>query len=202
MKAVQQVVTTGVVLMTDPPTVDVSLAPSLLSGVEHGEEGDFAVFYRREYAAVVALSYALTGRGGVAEDVAQEAFLITHQRWLKVSGYEKPGAFVRRVAANLAVSQRRRFAAEARAKARLAIPGWSGQDDIDVPDPGFWRAVRALPPRQAQVLALHYLEDRPAEEIAMILGCSASTVRVHLHRGRLALEQLLHEPRLTEGSHS
>lgn len=153
--------------------------------------GGFEAFYRAEYRAVVALAYALCGRGGVAEDLAQEAFLVTHQRWVRVGGYDKPGAFVRRVVANMAVSQRRRLAAEGRAVARLAVRAPSTGDEIEAHDPEFWRAVRALPHRQAQVLALYYLEDRPAEEIASILGCSAATVRVHLHRGRLALEQLL-----------
>lgn len=151
----------------------------------------FDTLYRSEYSAVVALAFALCGRSALAEDMAQEAFIITHQHWADVAGYERPSAYVRRVAANLAVSQRRRLAAETRAKARLSVRAWTGASDIEVPDPGFWRAVRSLPPRQAQVLALHYLEDKPAEEIGVILGCAASTVRVHLHRGHQALEQLL-----------
>lgn len=153
----------------------------------------FDTLYRTEYPAVVALAFALCGRSALAEDMAQEAFIVTHQHWAVVAGYEKPGAYVRRVAANLAVSQRRRLAAETRAKARLSVRAWTGASEIEVPDPGFWRAVRSLPPRQAQVLALHYLEDKPAEEIGTILGCSPATVRVHLHRGRQALEQLLTE---------
>jgi RNA polymerase sigma-70 factor (ECF subfamily) len=40
-------------------------------------------------------------------------------------------------------------------------------------------------------VALHYLEDRPVAEIADILGCNETTVRVHLHRGRLALAKRL-----------
>jgi RNA polymerase sigma-70 factor (ECF subfamily) len=59
-------------------------------------------------------------------------------------------------------------------------------------DERFWHEVRALPSRQAQCVALHYLEDRPVVEIAEILGCSSSTVKVHLHRGRLALAERLH----------
>jgi RNA polymerase sigma-70 factor, ECF subfamily len=179
--------------MTGPPRDRYTPAPMLTSGHHALGATGFDAFYRREYPAVVALAYALCGRGGVAEDIAQEAFIVTNQRWNKVRAYDKPGAFVRRVAANMAVSQRRRLAAEGRAKARLAVRAPSTADSIDIPDPAFWRAVRALPRRQAQVLALYYLEDRPAEEIGTILGCSPSTVRVHLHRGRLALEELLRE---------
>jgi RNA polymerase sigma factor (sigma-70 family) len=152
----------------------------------------FEVLYQQEYAAVVALAYALCGRSGPAEDLAQEAFLVAHQRWARVGGYERPGAFVRRVVVNMAISYGRRRASEARALSRLA----GGRPDVTVLEPAdadFWHAVRRLGGRQAQVLALYYLEDRPADDIGEILGCSSATVRVHLHRGRQALQAMFGE---------
>jgi len=154
----------------------------------HNASNDaFTDFYRAEYHAVVALAYALTGRAAVAEELAQDAFLVTHKNWERVSAYDAPAAFVRRVTANMAVSFARRLAAEARALARLAArsPKWSAP--LEPPDADFWRTVRSLPRRQAQVLTLRYLEDLPDDEIAQILGCSEATVRVQLHNGRLAL---------------
>jgi RNA polymerase sigma-70 factor (ECF subfamily) len=123
----------------------------------------------------------------VAEELAQDAFLVAHRHWARVSVYDAPGAFVRRVVANMSVSFTRRLAAEARALARLAArsPKWS--TPLEPTDADFWRSVRSLPRRQAQVLALRYLEDRSDGEIAAILGCSVATVRVHLHNGRIAL---------------
>jgi RNA polymerase sigma-70 factor, ECF subfamily len=147
----------------------------------------FSAFYQGNYHAVVALAYALTGRPSVAEELAQDAFLVAHRNWARVSAYEVPGAFVRRVVSNMAVSFTRRLAAEARALSRLAArpPTWS--TPLEPTDADFWRSVRSLPRRQSQVLALRYLEDLPDDEIGRILGCSAATVRVHLHNGRVAL---------------
>jgi RNA polymerase sigma-70 factor, ECF subfamily len=51
--------------------------------------------------------------------------------------------------------------------------------------------VRALPRRQAQVVALHYLEDRPVAEIADALGIASGTVKKHLHDGRRELARRL-----------
>ncbi len=48
-------------------------------------------------------------------------------------------------------------------------------------DEEFWRAIRELPRRQAQCVALRYLEDRTVAEVASILGITSSTVRVHMH---------------------
>jgi RNA polymerase sigma-70 factor (ECF subfamily) len=99
------------------------------------------------------------------------------------------------VVANLAVSYGRRRAAEGRALVRLAGRARSSVDDLEPVDAAFWRTVRSLPRRQAQTVALFYLEDRAAEEIAEILHCSVSTVRVHLHRGRVTLEEKWREGR-------
>jgi RNA polymerase sigma-70 factor, ECF subfamily len=157
-----------------------------IAGIK-GSSDAFTAFYGGEYHSVVALAYALTGRAAVAEELAQDAFLVAHLNWARVSAYEVPGAFVRRVVSNMAVSFTRRLAAEARALARLAgrSPKWSSP--LDPADVDFWRSVRSLPRRQAQVLALRYLEDLHDEGIARVLGCSEATVRVHLHNGRLAL---------------
>lgn len=54
-----------------------------------------------------------------------------------------------------------------------------------------WREVRRLPKRQAQAIALKYLEDRPVDEIAEILGTSPGTIKTHLRRGRETLARRL-----------
>jgi RNA polymerase sigma-70 factor, ECF subfamily len=76
--------------------------------------GGFEHFYLREYRGVVELAYALSGNRAGAEDIAQEAFLRAHRDWPRVGHYQHPGAWVRRVAANLATSTVRRRLIEAR----------------------------------------------------------------------------------------
>ena len=153
---------------------------------------DFAAFYRGEYRSVVGLAYALSGSRIAAEDIAQDAFLAAHKEWDRVAFYDKPEAWVRRVVSNLSVSFARTKAREAGALARLK-PRGSYLPRMPEEDAHFWKAVRGLPKRQAQVIALHYLEDRPVTDIAWILGCSANTVKVHLHKGRERLARKLDE---------
>jgi RNA polymerase sigma-70 factor, ECF subfamily len=90
---------------------------------------------------------------------------------------------------------------------RLGLPAPAGRGRALVrlaarrqPDPplrpevlDFWRAVRSLPSRQRQAVALFYLEDWPVAEIARFLGCTETTVRGHLHRGRATLARRLGE---------
>jgi RNA polymerase sigma factor (sigma-70 family) len=151
----------------------------------------FESFYRREFREVVGLAYALSGSRLGAEDLAQEAFIAAHQRWDRIGQYDKPGAWVRRVVANKAVSGFRRKAAEAKALARLAGQRRQPLPEMEPEDEDFWRTVRRLPNRQAQAIALFYVEDRSVIEIADILDCSPSTAKVHLFRGRQALAKKL-----------
>jgi RNA polymerase sigma-70 factor (ECF subfamily) len=151
----------------------------------------FDGFYRREYPAVVALAYALCGRPGVAEELAQDAFLTAHRKWEEVARYERPSAFVRRVVINAAVSHHRRLAAEARAVGRLIAGARPAPAVLEGGTAACWRLVRDLPPRQAQAIALFYLEDRSTDEIAEVMDCAEATVRVHLHRARTTLAQRL-----------
>ena len=150
---------------------------------------DFTAFYDREIRSVVGLAYVLSGSRNGAEDLAQDAFVAAYRHWDRVGAYEDPGAWVRRVAANRSISNGRRRVAEAKALLRLggeriAIPGLS-DDNEDL-----WSAVRRLPPRQAQVVALRYWDGRSGREIAEILELSEATVKSHLQRARQMLAQI------------
>jgi RNA polymerase sigma factor (sigma-70 family) len=54
-------------------------------------------------------------------------------------------------------------------------------------------AVARLPRREADAFVLLRLERLETAEVAQIMGCSESTVRVHLHRAVIRLARELHE---------
>ena len=51
--------------------------------------------------------------------------------------------------------------------------------------------MRSLPRRQAQAIALRYLEDMPVAEVARVLGTAEGTVKKHLYEGRKKVVRLL-----------
>jgi RNA polymerase sigma-70 factor (ECF subfamily) len=158
-----------------------------------GTEETFEGFYHREYRAVVALVYALSGSRAAAEDVAQDAFLAAYRDWDRLAQHPRPAAWIRRVAANRAVSAWRRRVAEVRAVRRLTGSAGPPPDEMDPTAVRVWSQVRRLPKRQAQSLALRYLEDLSVEQIAEVLDCSAGSVKQHLHRGQQTLARRLGE---------
>lgn len=147
---------------------------------------DFATFAARERTALIAFAWSLTGDRATAEDLAQDALETAWRHWDRVADYDRPGAWARRVVANRATDRGRRSGREQRALQRLGgMP--APEYELQAPDRRFWAAVRGLPQRQAQVVALHYLEDRSVADIAGVLGISTGAVKSHLHRGRQAL---------------
>lgn len=146
--------------------------------------------YRREYPALMILAYGLSGSRAAAEELVQDAFLAAHRQWSRIGSYDDLGAWLRRVVVNRSVSAVRRRVAETRALTRLGgrreLPGV-----LPEPDEELWRAVRGLPRRQAQAVALHYFDDRSIAQTAAILDCAEGTVKAHLHAARQALAKVL-----------
>jgi RNA polymerase sigma-70 factor, ECF subfamily len=155
---------------------------------------DFACFFRRNYQGVVGLAAVLCGSMETAEDLAQEAFAAAQREWPRIGVYDNPAAWVRRAVVNRAASLRRRRFVEARALLRLRGRRQLDPDTALAPeDAAVWRAVRGLSRRQAQVVALVYLEDLSIAEAAIVLGCGEGTAKTHLRRAKAALADRLGE---------
>ena len=73
-----------------------------------GEGGDFDALYRSCRDRLVTQLVALTGDRAEALDLVQEAFVRAWMRWDRISNYEDPEGWLRRVAYNLAVGRWRR----------------------------------------------------------------------------------------------
>jgi RNA polymerase sigma-70 factor, ECF subfamily len=147
---------------------------------------DFDDFYAAHYADLTVQVYAYFGDRHEAQDVVQEAFCRALARWRRVSTYDDPAAWVRRVAWNLATSRWRRMRT-ARAFLRRQPPA---EPAVDGPSPdrvALVDALAALPERHRRALVLHYLADLPTADIAEREGVAEATVRSWLHRGRAAL---------------
>lgn len=151
----------------------------------------FDAFYRSEFRRMVNIAYALSGSRLAAEDLAQDAMIAAHRQWNRVGALDKPGAWTRRVVINKAASLYQRRRAELRAIARLGPLRGSLPQVLDAESEHLWHEVRRLPRRQAQAVALFYVDDMSVATIAETMGCAESTVKVHLHKARRTLADRL-----------
>ncbi|HEX6681194.1 MAG TPA: SigE family RNA polymerase sigma factor [Candidatus Limnocylindrales bacterium] len=142
---------------------------------------DFEGFYLAHFADIASLAYGLTADASEAEDIAQEAFCRAWQRWARLSGYDNPVLWVRRVAINLAHSRWRRLRVAAvhamRGRVETARPA-------DAEHVAVVAALRKLPADQREAIVLHHMMDLPVAEVARMLRVPAGTVKSWLHRGR------------------
>jgi RNA polymerase sigma-70 factor (ECF subfamily) len=150
---------------------------------------DFDQFFTAARRRLVGQVFALTGDLHEAEDLTQEAFARAAADWRRVSAYDVPEAWVRRVAFNLAANRRRRLARQARALVRLGPP--RDVPPLGVEELAMGEALRAVPPRQRAALVLYHVVGLPTSEIAMELGVPAGTVRSWLTRARATLARAI-----------
>ncbi|MEM9745218.1 MAG: sigma-70 family RNA polymerase sigma factor [Actinomycetota bacterium] len=166
-------------------TADCGAAPG---GVVGGAR--FEDFFRVEYPKLVRLGVALAP--DAATDLAQEALVRACRRWDEVAELDIPGAWVRRVMLNLIADHRRSMRRRDRAISRLAARRVVLSDEVVADVDREWiAAVVGLPRRQAECVALHYVDELSIAEVADVLGVSSGTVKTSLSRARTTLRGVL-----------
>ena len=153
---------------------------------------DFEDLFVEEYPRVVRTVFFVVQDEGRAEEVTQDAFVALLRHWSKVRDYDRPGAWLRRVAIRLAVKTARREQRQAALVARLR-PQQVQELPVFPVSPETMSALRSLPVQERAVVVLHYFEDRPVDEIADLLDCTESAVKMRLSRARHHLADLLVE---------
>jgi RNA polymerase sigma-70 factor, ECF subfamily len=176
----------------------------LMQLMRRGDPRAFEAVYERHSGAAFSLAYRMVGRGNVAEDVVQEAFLSI---WRSGARYERARGSVRTwvlgIVHHRAIDQLRRSSVHS--KRRASDEGIedrieSGErTDVEVARRDEAQAVRSamesLPPEQSHVIELAYFGGFTHTEIAAILETPVGTVK---GRMRLGLEKLRHSLRLLE----
>jgi len=148
---------------------------------------DLDALFRDESDGVYRTLYAFTGgRGDVAEEAVAEAFA---RAIAQSDELRDPLAWIYRVAFRVAIDDLRRETREANrapATARDADPAATPPELLGLLD-----ALRRLSPNQRAAVVLHHVLGLETDEVAHRMGIAPPTVRVHLHRGRRRLRELL-----------
>ena len=172
--------------------------------VQRNDARAFEVVYERHSGAAFSLAYRMVGRGNVAEDVVQEAFL---SLWRSGARYERTRGSVRTwvlgIVHHRAIDQLRR--ASVHDKRRASDEGIEERfearerTDAEVARRDEAATIRsamdALPAEQSHVIELAYFGGFTHTEIAEMLGAPVGTVK---GRMRLGLEKLRNRLRMLE----
>jgi RNA polymerase sigma-70 factor (sigma-E family) len=158
---------------------------------------DFTTFIHAEYGQLVRAMTLYCGDPLLAQQIAHDALVRARERWDTVGRMESPGAWVHRVAVNLSNTWWRRQSAERRAYAR-AGGRRATEDQADPADVLAVRAaLRALPPRQREVLVLRYFLDYSVADTARHTGLTQSSIKSLTYRAVAALRAHLGDTPIT-----
>jgi RNA polymerase sigma-70 factor (sigma-E family) len=162
-------------------------------------DADTAVeeLYAAHYRQLVRLSVLLVRDVATAEEVVQDAFVAMHGRWRGLREPDKALAYLRQAVVNRSRSVLRHRGVRERYAATHEAPHLTDAPAADEPvlltdrRTRVLDALRALPARQREVLALRYYLDLSEADIAAVLGISRGAVKSHASRGAAALRPLL-----------
>ncbi len=148
---------------------------------------DFRTFFEDEYERLGKALYLVTGSRSEAEDLAQEALVRVFERWDRVGLLDSPVGYLYRTALNLHRSRARRL----RTILRHGAPPPPPPDPLDRVDARdeVRRLLKGLPLGQRTAIVLVDWYGMSVDEAAAAMTIKASTVRVHLSRGRSALRE-------------
>lgn len=175
------------------------LDEELVSKAIHGDKEAFAELVRRYERPIYALAYRMVGNREDARDLAQEAFLKAYRALATFKESSRFSPWLYSIANNLCIDFLRR---KGRNNLSLDEPfplGGERQIAGGV-DPTVQlekretqlqvqQALNNLPPKFKNILILRHMQELSYEEIAQVLGISASLVKTHLFRAREALRK-------------
>jgi RNA polymerase sigma-70 factor (ECF subfamily) len=192
---------------------EVDLARRLL----RGDAAAFEHFVEHFRAKIFQYSWLMCGDREDAEEVAQETLLKVFESFDQLREPERVRPWVFRIAKNVCLMKRRKsiFAPQHELSLDQFLPTQSGSPvKIDIADwthlpddellqsemrAALERAIGELPESYRAVILLRDIEELSTQDTAQILDVTEDTVKQRLHRGRLALRQIL-DAKLRTGS--
>ena len=161
--------------------------------VARDDRGAFALLVRRHQSMVRSVLRRLAkGDHGLADDLAQETFLLA---WRNLASFRHDARFstwLYRIAFNAWLSEARK-----RREVLLDDPGEAPVTELadpKLPDPArldLERAVASLPDGERAAIAACYYADLTHEEAAKALGIPLGTVKTHILRAKARLRARL-----------
>lgn len=157
---------------------------------------EFAAFYREHFRRLVAYLVYQGAMVSLATDLAQDAMITAYRRWPELTS---PRAYVWKVAGRAFIRHvvdAAELPADQVPEPASALPR-PGDAEAWVQEQQVISVLRALPPRQCQVLALT-IDGWAPGEIAEMLGIDSAAVRSSLMKARRSADE--HHRRFVEGA--
>ena len=170
----------------------VDRAEETLARSVSGDQLAFAQIVREHQGMVFSLAYHFLRDRALAEELAQEVFLLLHQNLSAMKSSAHLTYWLRKVTSHRCIDQTRRL--KVRPQISLEdVPEPAGANSTSDPllSQALRRVVGTLPEKARMVVLLRYQEDLEPAEIAEVLNMPVNTVKSHLRRSLATLREKL-----------
>lgn len=155
-----------------------------------------AALYEAHALGLLRLAVIMLGDQQAAEDVVQDAFLGLYRRWHTLRSTDRAHAYVRSAVFNgcrSALRKRGRDRQFVLTEPQSESESESAEASVLLSEEHqeVLAAMRRLPGRQREAVALRYCLDMPVDEVARAMGISQGAVKSATSRGVAALGRIL-----------
>jgi len=177
--------------LTDQESLETGLILRALARTDDRAFGQLVAMHQNR---VRGLLRRLCGDHSTADDLAQEVFVIAHQRLATYQGRGRFGAWLCSIAYRQFLQAQRKWQREQEINTQLATwqdlnlpPDLQHQpDQIDLE-----RALQCLPFAESAAITLNMTMGFSQKEVANVMQLPLGTVKSHIHRGLNRLRQQL-----------
>lgn len=183
--------------LTEPPepSAPSAAAPAAHDAAQAHDAPSFELFYQRHAGAIFGYLWRVCADEQTANDLTQDVFFSAWRHFEKLRGYDRPEAWLFRVATNLALNERRHQRVAGPAVSLLGHERAAGDHAAQLAERSALRgALDGLPAQQRAAFILREIYGHSCAEIAELLGVSQAAAKMTLSRARASLRRLyLHE---------
>lgn len=172
------------------PLMGVALAPI---PVRWDADQALTAMYRDHYGCLVRLARLLVPDVTTAEDVVQDSFVAMHAAWHRLRDSDRALAYLRQsvVGRSRSVRRHRALAGPDASQPGSDLPGAELGALPSLEHAAVVRALRSLPARQREALALKYYGNLPEAQVASAMGVSQGAVKRHVAAAIAALRAVV-----------
>jgi RNA polymerase sigma factor (sigma-70 family) len=173
---------------------DVRTDEQLMAAYVAGDAVAFRVLFDRYADVLFRMARRRVASDSDARDIVQQALLQLHRARADFRSDSRLRPWLFTIAMNL-VREYYRKQGRRREQALEVEPVAESTAAAEPTDRALRvrAALATLPEQQREVIELHWFEESPYEEIAVIVGASVAAVRVRAHRGYERLRKILPE---------
>lgn len=169
-----------------------------------GQTEEFRYFIKQYKDLAFSIAFSVVKNEFTAAEVVQESFVKAYENLKSFKGQSKFSTWLCRIVINESFKTARKERRTVSETSFVAVKDFHENpvvfDELKETEQKYYinECLNRLPANECLILRLFYLAENSIKEICEMTGWSESNVKVHLHRGRRNMQEMLEKMLNTE----